>query len=122
MRGGHARPGHGHHPTVELDPVPVRVEEIERVASATADETLLAPLGGVHVGTTDYLHVASAHMVERQEPVLARVDFESDVIETRRGADAGIGRRDCLPHILRKFKQYHIVMLVFDAHETNGAT
>src|SRR5262249_12358103 len=53
MRGGHARPGHRHHPTVDLDPVPVRVEEIEGVAPATADESLLASLGGVHVGTAD---------------------------------------------------------------------
>src|SRR5262249_20381228 len=73
--GGHARPGHGHHPTVDLDPVPVRVEEVESMAPATADETLLASLGGVHVGTTDDIHAARAHMVERQEPVLARVDL-----------------------------------------------
>src|ERR1700738_3394309 len=114
MRGGHARPGHGHHPTVDLDPVPVRVEEVEGVAPATANKTLLASLGGVHVGTTDYLDAARAYMVERQEPVLARVDLESDVIKTRRSADTGIGRCDaCLPHILRKLKQHHIVMLVF---------
>ena len=64
------------------------------MAPAAADETLLASLGGVHVGTTDNIHAARAHMVERQEPVLALVDLESDVIETRRCADAGIGRRE----------------------------
>src|SRR5262249_39319146 len=42
--GGHARPGRGHHPTVDLDPVPVRVAEVEGVAPATADETRLASL------------------------------------------------------------------------------
>src|SRR5262249_20688172 len=89
MRGGHARPGHLHHPTVASDPVPVRVEEIEGVAPATADESLLASLRGVHVGTADDIHAARAHMVERQEPVLARVDLESDVIEARGSADAG---------------------------------
>src|ERR1700745_285819 len=65
VRGGHARPGHRNHPTVDFDPVPVRVEEVEGVAPATADETLLASLGGVHVGTTDDIHAARAHMVER---------------------------------------------------------
>src|SRR6476660_8340943 len=122
MRGGHARPGHGHHPTVELDPVSIRVEEIEGVASAAPNETLLASLGGVHVGTTDYLHAARAHMVERKEPVLARVDLEGDVIEARGSADTGVARWDaCLPHVLRKLEQHHIVMLVVDAHEANGA-
>src|SRR5215470_806107 len=122
VRGGHARPGHRHHPTVDLDPVPVRVEEIEGVAPATADESLLASLGGVHVGTTDDIHVARADMVERQEPVLARVDLESDVIEARGSADAGVGRCDaCLPHVLRKLEQHHIVVLVVDAHEANGS-
>jgi hypothetical protein len=92
----HARPDHRHHPTVDLDPVPVRVEEVEGVAPATADETLLASLGGV-----DDIHAARAHMVERQEPVLARVDLENDVIEARGSADAGVGRCDaCLPRVL----------------------
>src|SRR5262245_27034691 len=52
---GAGRPcsAHRHHPTVDLDPVPVRVEEIEGVAPATADESLFASLGGVHVGTAD---------------------------------------------------------------------
>src|SRR5262245_32247686 len=114
--------GRRHHPTVDLDPVPVRVEEIEGVAPATADESLLASLGGVHVGTTDDIHAARAHMVERQEPVLARVDLESDVIEARGSADAGVGRCDaCLPHVLRKLEQHHIVVLVVDAHEANGS-
>ena len=44
MWGGHARPGRGHPPTVDLDPVPVRVAEVEGVAPATADETRLASL------------------------------------------------------------------------------
>src|SRR5262245_2914150 len=92
------------------------------MAPATADETLLASLGGVHVGTTDDIHAARAHMVERQEPVLTRVDLESDVIEARGFADARVGRCDtCLPHVLRKLEQHHIVVLVVDAHEANGA-
>src|SRR6516162_1542799 len=91
MRGGHARPGYGHHPAVHLDPVPVRVEEVEGVASAAANETLLASLGGVHVGSTDDLHSAGAYMVEREQPVLARVDLEGDVIEAWVSADTGIG-------------------------------
>jgi hypothetical protein len=37
VRGGDARPGHGHHPTVHFDSVSVRVEEVEGVAPATAD-------------------------------------------------------------------------------------
>ena len=102
MRSGHTRPGHGHHPTVELDPATVRIEEIEGVASATPNETLLASLGGVHIGTTDNLHALSAHMVERQEPVLARVDFEGNVIEAGDFAHTGIGRCDAnLPYVLR---------------------
>src|SRR5712692_4786176 len=110
MRGGDARPGHSHHPTVDLDPVPVRVEEVEGVAPATADETLLASLGGVHVGTTDDLDAARAHMVERQEPVLARVDLEGDVIKARGSADTGVRRCDAyLPHVLRKLEQHDIV-------------
>src|SRR5262249_11709376 len=122
VRGGHAGPGHRHHPTVDLDPVPVRVEEIEGVAPATADESLFASLGGVHVGTADDIHAARAHMVERQEPVLARVDLESDVIEAGGSADAGVSRCDaCLPHIFRKLEQHHVVVLVVDAHEANGA-
>src|SRR5262249_16306596 len=121
MRGGHARLGHRHHPTVDLNPVPVRVEEIEGVAPATADESLLASLGGVHVGTADDIHAARAHMIEGQEPSLARVDLERDVIEAWGSADAGVGRCDaCLPHVLRKLEQHHIVVLVVDAHEANG--
>jgi hypothetical protein len=61
-------------------------------------------------------------MVERQEPVLARVNFKGDVIEARRSTGAGIGRGEAgLLHILRELKQHHIVVLVFDAHEANRA-
>ena len=61
-------------------------------------------------------------MVERQEPVLPRVDLEGDVIETRRSADTGVGRCDaCLPYVLGKLEQHDIVVLLVDAHEANGA-
>src|SRR5262245_19897684 len=122
VRGGHAGPGHGHHPTVDLDPVPVRVEEVEGVASATADETLVASLGRVHVGTAHDLDAARAHMVERPKPVLARVDLEGDVVEARGSADTGIDRCDAsLSHVLRKLEQHHIVVFVVDTHEAYGA-
>src|SRR5262249_17196241 len=76
---------------------------------------------GRAVGTTDDIHAARAHMIEGQEPSLARVDLERDVIEAWGSADAGVGRCDaCLPHVLRKLEQHHIVVLVVDAHEANG--
>src|SRR5271166_1562543 len=122
VRGGDARPGHGHHPTIDFDPVPVGVKKVEGMTPAAADEPLLASLGRVHVGTTDDLDIARAHVLDRPEPVLARINLEGDVIEARGCADTGVGRRDaCLPHVRRKLEQDHIVVLVIDAHEANGS-
>src|SRR6516162_6682149 len=121
MRGGDTPPGHLHHPTVDLDPVAVRVEEVEGMASAAAYE-LVASLGAMHVGTPDDLDPARTHVVEGQEPVFPRVDLEGNVIEAGALAPRGIARRDAgLSGVLRQLEQHDIVVFVVNAHEAHGS-
>src|ERR1051325_3030149 len=61
-------------------------------------------------------------MVEREQPVLARVDLERDVIETGCGAHAGVGERHAgLLRVGGELEQHHVVMLVVDPHEADRA-
>src|SRR5262249_16030827 len=73
-------------------------------------------------GSADDFDTARTDVVEREQPVLARVDLERDVIEARRRAHARISERDPrLLHVRRQLEQHHVVMLVVDAHEADGA-
>lgn len=93
LRSGHARTGHCHHPAINLDPVAVRVEEIEGVA-ATAAAEFLAAFRTVDIRTGHDLDATRADMIEGQQPILARVDFKSDVIDAGALANAGIRKCD----------------------------
>ena len=59
-------------------------------------------------------------MVERLEPILARIDLEGDVIEAGGLALGGVGQDDArLPRVLGQFEENDVVMLVVDAHEAD---
>jgi hypothetical protein len=89
------------------------------VAAAAADE-FLAALRAMHVGSADDLDAARPHVVEREQPVLARVDLERDVIEAGRGPHARIDERDAgRLHVRRELEQHHVMMLVVDPHEAD---
>jgi hypothetical protein len=116
---GAARPRHPHHPAVNLQTIAVRVEEVEGVAATAADEGFAA-LRAVHVGPADDLDAAVAHVIEREQPVLTRVDLESDVIDAGCRAMPRVDERNAgLLRVLGKLEQDDVVMFVVDAHEAD---
>src|SRR5689334_16837172 len=72
-----------HHICIELEPVAVRINEIERSAAAAAQEAAwpIAPLRSMNQGSLDNMDSLLAQIGERLQPLVATVDFQRNMLK-----------------------------------------